>query len=516
MKNNQWYELQGKPPTSILRQGGGNQTGRLRRHSPPQGGRMRIEGMVCKGAWIFFLLVIFLCLPVQNAFTSSLEGIRGSFLDFVQDPFFVKNDKEAARFIPDGLLVIEEGKIKDFGPYPALQGKYPGLAVKTYSDRLIMPGFVDCHVHYPQTKVIAKYGNQLLDWLNQYIFPEELNFKSKTYAQEVAKVFLQDLLRNGTTTAQVFTTTFPDSVDAFFEEATLLNLRMIAGLTGIDRKGEAPPAYLDTAQSFYANSKSLLQKWHEKGRNLYAITPRFALGSTQQQLDLAGKLRKEFPTAYVNTHMSENKKEVAEVARLFPNSKDYLNVYEQAGLVGPRFTGGHSIYLDDSAFERMSKSGASIGFCPSSNLFLGSGLFKIEQAKSTQTPVRLCVGSDMGGGNYFSILQVLNDAYKVAMLQNYKFSSFKGLYLATLGGANALYLDDKIGNFNPGKEADFVVLDWMAIPELAFRNKTATAKNLDELEDKTFGLMLMGDERVIDKTYAAGKLLYDRNQSSQK
>lgn len=458
-----------------------------------------------------FLWVLSLCfIPVHSSFGASLEGIRGSFLDFVKDPFYTKQDKEAARFIPDGLLVLEDGKIKDFGSYSALQGKYPSLNITTYSNRLIMPGFIDCHVHYPQTKVIAEYGNQLLDWLAKYIFPEELKFKNKAYAQQVAQIFLKDLLRNGTTTAQVFTTTSPHSVDAFFEATSGLNLRMISGLTGLDRKGEAPAGYLDTAQSFYDDSKNFIQKWHGKGRNLYAVTPRFAVGSTQEQLDLSGKLYKEFPGVYVNTHMSENNKEIAEVAKLFPKSKDYLNVYEQAGLVGPRFTAGHSVHLDQSEFERMSKADATIAFCPSSNLFLGSGLFKIQNAKSKETPIKVCMGTDMGGGNYFSILKVLSDAYKVGMLQDYKISSFKGLYLATLGGATALHLDDKLGNFNPGKEADFVVLDWMATPELASRNESPTAKNIDDLEDKVFGLMMLGDDRAIDKTYVMGKIVYSR------
>ncbi len=460
----------------------------------------------------FLVLWILFFLPLQNVFAASQEGIRGAFLDFVKDPFYTKTDQEAARYLPDGLLVLEEGKIKDFGPYADLQSKYPGLKITRYTNRLMMPGFIDCHIHYPQTKVIAEYGNQLLEWLAKYIFPQEMNFKNKSYADGVARFFFQELLRNGTTTAQVFTTTYPDSVDAFFGEASRLNLRMIAGLTGLDRKGQAPAGYLDTAQSFYEDSKKLLRKWHMKGRNLYAVTPRFALGSTPQQLDLSGKLYKEFPGIYVNTHMSENKKEVAEVAKVYPDSKDYLNVYEQAGLVGPRFTAGHSVHLDDSEFERMSKAGASMGFCPSSNLFLGSGLFKIQKAKSVETPVRVCMGTDMGGGNYFSMLKVMNDAYKVGMLQDYKISAFKGLYLLTLGGANALYLDDKLGNFKPGKEADFVVLDWMATPDLAFRNQTATAKNLDDLEVKIFGMMTLGDDRVVDKTYVAGKLLYERSQ----
>ncbi len=450
------------------------------------------------------------CLLVPISYAGSLKGIRGATLDFVKDPFYSATEEEAARYYPDGLLVIEDGKIKDHGPYQSLIKKYPNLSVTHYPNRLIMPGFIDCHVHYPQTKVVAAFGNQLLEWLQQSVFPEELKFKNKAYAKKVAKVFLQSMLRNGTTTAQVFTTTFPVSVDAFFEESQRLNTRMIAGLTGIDRKGQAPDAYLDTADSFYRDSKRLLKKWHGNGRQLYAITPRFALGSTKKQLQLAGKLRKEFPTTFVNTHLAENPKEIKAVLKHHPDSDTYLNVYAKAGLLGKRFTGGHAIYLEDNEFQQVVDTGATLGFCPSSNLFLGSGLFKIAKAKSKKTPTRVCMGSDMAGGNFFSMLKVLNDAYKVGMLQDYKISALKGLYLVTLGGAHALYLDDKLGNFDKGKEADLVVIDWMAIPELKFRNQTATAKNIDELKDKAFGLMLMGDERVIDKTYVAGKLMYSK------
>ena len=333
-----------------------------------------------------------------------MKAVRGSFLDFVADPFY-RDEEQTVRFLPDGLLVIDGERIKDFGPAAEIGEAYQGVETVVYCDRLITPGLIDSHIHYPQTEMIAAYGEQLLEWLETYTFPTELKFRDKSYARSIADKFLDLLLAHGTTTAQVFTTTFPQSVDAFFEACTERNICMIAGLTGIDRPGLAPPDYLYIAESFYANSKDLIARWHMKGRNKYAITPRFALGSTQEQLDCCGRLKGEHPDAWVNTHMSENLKEIAEVAALFPDAKDYLNVYERAGIVGPKFTAGHSIHLSDDMFRRMSDSNASIAFCPASNLFLGSGLFPIHKAKSTETPVLVGMGSDVGGGDSFSILR---------------------------------------------------------------------------------------------------------------
>jgi guanine deaminase len=444
-----------------------------------------------------------------------MRAIRGAFLDFLADPFY-RDEAVAVRYLPDGLLIIEGEKIADFGPWDDLGRKYTDLDIAHYRDRLITPGFVDTHIHYPQTEMIAAYGEQLLEWLEKYTFPTELKFRDKGYARQVADRFLDTLLANGTTTAQVFTTTFPQSVDAFFEACTGRNICMIAGLTGIDRPGLAPPDYLDTAESFYANSKNLIARWHMKGRNKYAITPRFAAGSTQEQLDRCRQLKAEHPDAWVNTHMSENHKEIALVAEFYPEASDYLNVYERAGIVGPKFTAGHAIHLNDDAFARMSQSGSSISFCPNSNLFLGSGLFKIQKAKSIETPVLVGVGSDVGGGDSFSILRVLNGAYKVAALQSQRLSVFKGIYLATLGGAKALHLEDEIGSFDPGKFADLVVLNTRATPVMRFRaeqaavdaGKSRAAQDFDRMQHEAFGMMVLGDERSVEATYVSGELLY--------
>jgi len=434
-----------------------------------------------------------------------LKVIRSSFLDFIDDPFYTSEEK-SVRYLEDGLLVIEKGKIKDFGTYEQLHEKYAAIDAIAYPDRLIMPGFIDTHIHYPQTAMVAAYGEQLLEWLSKYTFPTEAKFKDKNYAKEIATVFLDELLKNGTTTALVFAAVFPESVDAFFEEAERRNLRMIAGKVMMNRN--APDFLLDTAQSSYDETKALIEKWHQKGRLLYAVTPRFAITSTNEQLDLAGKLLAEFPDVYLHTHLSENVNEVAFVAELFPNSKGYLDVYDQAGLVKEKSIFAHGVQLTDQEFKRLSETKSAISFCPTSNLFLGSGLFKLHQAKSSETPVKVGLGTDIGAGTSFSLLQTANEAYKVVQLQGEKLSSFKALFLATLGGARALSLEDKLGNFAIGKEADFIVIDPKATPAMALRNADFPVKTLEQLADKAFAIMIMGDDRAIAASYIMGEIAY--------
>ena len=434
-----------------------------------------------------------------------LKVIRSSFLDFIDDPFYT-SEAASVRYLEDGLLVIENGKIKDFGTYEQLQEKYAGIDAIAYPDKLIMPGFIDTHIHYPQTAMMAAYGEQLLEWLSKYTFPTEAKFKDKNYAAAIATVFLDELLKNGTTTALVFAAVFPESVDAFFEEAERRNLRMIAGKVMMNRN--APDFLLDTAQSSYDETKALIEKWHQKGRLLYAVTPRFAITSTDEQLDLAGKLLSEFPDVYLHTHLSENVNEVQFVAKLFPNSKGYLDVYDQAGLVKEKSIFAHGVQLTEQEFKRLSETKSAISFCPTSNLFLGSGLFKLHQAKSTETPVKVGLGTDIGAGTSFSLLQTANEAYKVVQLQGEKLSSFKALFLATLGGARALSLEDKLGNFEIGKEADFIVLDPKATPAMALRNADFPVKTLEDIADKAFAIMIMGDDRTIEVTYIMGEIAY--------
>lgn len=433
---------------------------------------------------------------------SAIKAIRSAFLDFVDDPFFVPEEK-AVRYMPDGLLVIaSDGSIKDFGAFSDLAEQYGDVPLEVYGDRLIMPGFIDTHIHFPQTGMVAAYGEQLLEWLNKYTFPTEKKFRDKSYAREIADLFLDELLRNGTTTALVFAAVFPQSAEAFFEAAEARNLRMIAGKVMMDRN--APEDLCDTAESSYQETKMLIEKWHKKGRLLYAVTPRFAITSTGEQLKKAGQLLSEYPDVYLHTHLSENVDEVEFVKQLFSDCGGYLDTYDQAGLVTNKSVFAHGVQLTDAEFARLSEAEAAIAFCPTSNLFLGSGLFKLEQAKSSDRPVKVGLGTDIGAGTSFSMLQTTNEAYKVAQLRSQKLSPFKALFLATLGGARALALDSVLGSFDPGKEADFVVLNPQATPLLALRNPHPTPADLDALSDLAFSLVIMGDDRAVDATYILG------------
>ncbi len=446
--------------------------------------------------------------PNAQGFDAAVTAIRGAFLDFTDDPFYVA-ESDSVRYVPDGLLVVSQGKVLAFGAYDELCERYENISIAAYPDQLIVPGFIDLHVHYPQTGMIAAYGTQLLEWLNKYTFPTEAKFKDADYAREMASFFLDELLRNGTTTALVLTTIFPQSVHVLFEEARRRNMRMIAGQVLMTRN--APDFLLNDAERAYGQTREQIQTWHGNGRALYAITPRFAITSTPKELALAGKLKEEFPDVYVHTHLSENLKEIAFTAELFPDSTDYLNVYEQYGLVGERSVFAHCIHMGDSSFERLSQAGAAIAFCPTSNLFLGSGLFKLGQAKSRGCPVKVGLATDVGAGTSFSQLQTMSDAYKVAQLQGESLSVFKALYLATLGAAKALSIEDKIGSFDVGKEADFVVLNLQATPLMTLRNPVAHAESLDELAEKAFAMMILGDDRSVVATYIAGNLTYSQS-----
>ncbi len=436
----------------------------------------------------------------------SLQAIRGACLDFIADPFY-SAAAECVRYYPDGLLVLEEGKIKAFGDYQVLSRQFPNVPVTAYpAGHLILPGFIDAHVHYPQIEMIASYGTQLLEWLDTYTFPTEAKFQDAEYAREIASFFLDELLKHGTTTALVLTTIFPQSVTVLFEEAAHRNMRLIAGQVLMSRN--APDFLINDPETAYIQTREQIQTWHGKGRSLYAITPRFAITSTDHELHLAGQLKAEFPDVYVHTHLSENLQEVAFTAELFPKSTDYLNVYERFGLVGDRSIFAHCVQLDDSSFQRLSQAGATIAFCPTANLFLGSGLFNLAQATSVESPVKVALATDIGGGTTLSMLQVMGDAYKVAQMRGQSLSAFQAFYLATLGAARALSLEQYLGNFEPGKEADFIVLDTQTTPLLKRRNPTAIAPGLEELAAQLFPLMILGDDRAIKATYIAGKQMY--------
>lgn len=433
--------------------------------------------------------------------SNTRNAYRAAILHSLADPAVV-GAEQSYEYFEDGILLIENGKVAEVGAAAELLPKLAGVEVQHYPDALITPGFIDTHIHYPQTGMIASYGEQLLDWLNTYTFPTERQFADKAHASEVAAIFLKELLRNGTTTALVFGTVHPESVDAFFEQAETLNLRMIAGKVLMDRN--APDYLTDTAESGYAESKALIERWHGKGRLHYAVTPRFAPTSTPEQLALAGKLLGEYPDLYMHTHLSENRKEIEWVKELFPERKGYLDVYDHHKLIGPRAVFAHGVHLCDDECQRLADTGSAVAFCPTSNLFLGSGLFDLNKLEAHG--VRVGLGTDVGGGTSFSQLQSLNEAYKVMQLQGKKLDPFKSLYLATLGGAHALYLDDTLGNFLPGKDADFLVLDYNATPLLSYRMQQAKS-----LEERLFALTMLGDDRVVKETFAAGVSVHQRN-----
>ncbi|MCE9599863.1 MAG: guanine deaminase [Spirochaetia bacterium] len=427
--------------------------------------------------------------------------VRGAMLDMARPVSARSEIASNLRFIEDGLLVAQDGLIVYSGPWDS--SKVPGApeSVMHFPGKLIVPGFIDTHVHYPQAEMIGAYGEQLLDWLNQYAFPTEQRYADIEYARKMADFFVRELLRNGTTTALVFCTVHPESVDALFETAQRIDMRVIAGKVLMDQN--APDYLLDTAISGYESSKALIEKWHKKGRLLYAITPRFAPTSTDQQLAMAGKLKGEYPDVYVHTHLSENRAEIDWVKDLFPGHDGYLDVYHHHGLTGSRSVFAHCVHLRDHEWKCLSDTESAIAFCPTSNLFLGSGLFPLK--KSWERGVRVGMGTDVGAGTSFSMLQTLNEAYKVAQLQNDKLSAFEAFYLATLGGAKSLSLDHLLGNFDVGKEADFIVLDPGATPLLQKRNETCL-----DLEQRLFALFTLGDDRCIHSTFVNGTLAFER------
>ncbi|WP_020560624.1 guanine deaminase [Thiofilum flexile] len=425
---------------------------------------------------------------------------RGRVLHFTADPSIA--GEQAYQYWEDGLLWVEAGRVKQVGAaLDILPNLPPSLSVQHTPDYFIFPGFIDTHIHYPQTEMIAAFGTQLLEWLNTYTFPVESQFKDEAYASEIANFFLKELLRNGTTTALVFGTVHPQSVDAFFKVAQALNLRMIAGKVMMDRHA---PAYLtDTPESSYADSKALIERWQGVGRLQYAVTPRFAPTSTPEQLAKAAQLLQEYPGVYLHTHLSENLNEIAWVKELFPNASSYTDVYHQAGLTGKRSVFAHGVHLSSAECECLAQTHSGIAHCPTSNQFLGSGYMDLSQLEHFNIKVGL--GTDIGGGTSFSLFRTMASAYEVQQARGRSLDPFKALYLATLGGANVLDLVGKIGNFAVGNEADFILIDPSATPLLKLRSK-----HCKTLKEQLFVLNTLGDDRCIAATYSMGQLVHQR------
>jgi guanine deaminase len=433
--------------------------------------------------------------PLTDA-AAQTRAHRGAILHFHSDPG-AHDNPSSFEFIEDGLLVTRDGRIAAIGPARELLPGLPAdLEIINHGGSILLPGFIDTHIHYPQTDVIGSGGRQLLDWLQDYTFPTERRFSDPVYARATAEFFLDELLRNGTTTAMVFCTVHRPSVEAFFESAAKRDLRMVAGKVLMDRN--CPDYLRDTAQSGERDSRELLEKWHGHQRLSYAITPRFAVTSSEEQLESAGRLAKAFPGALVQTHLAENLDEIAWVKQLFPAARSYLEVYDTYGLLRDHAVYAHCIHLDDADRTRIAESGAAAAFCPSSNLHLGSGLFDIAAADAAKMP--FSIATDVGAGSSFSMLRTLGDAYKVAQLSRQHLSPLRAFYLATLAGAKALGLDSHVGRFAVGMEADFVVLDLRATPLIARR--TTQARTLTE---KLLMLMTLGDDRVVSRTYVLGR-----------
>ncbi len=434
---------------------------------------------------------------------SNIHAIRSSALSFIADPFLVESSS-AFHYESDALIIIENGKIKSFGAYDTLKSSLSAdIKITTYKDSLVLPGFIDTHIHYPQTQIMGAFGKQLIDWLNNYTFIAEQQFSNFDYSKKVAEFFLGECLKAGTTTMMTYCTVHPESVDAFFEAASARGMRVIAGKVLMDRF--APTALLDKSATIgYDQSVSLINKWHGKDRLSYAITPRFAPTSTHEQLESTGALWKKFPSTYMQTHVSENIGEISWVRELFPDHKDYLDVYDHYGLLGNRAVYGHGVYLNEREWQRLYETGSSVAHCPTSNEFLGSGLFNFQSAKKRERPVKLGLATDIGAGTSFSQLQSMNEAYKIAQLGGFSLSSIQAFYLATRGAAESLGLEDKIGSIEAGMEADLVVLNLKSTPLIDFR-----MGHCKDIEEALFIQMIMGDDRSTRAVYVSGNLSYE-------
>ena len=436
--------------------------------------------------------------PAMPERAASLHAIRAPALTFTGDAF-VDGVESAMRHESDAIIAMAGGLITHFGPAEAVRAQLPaGTHIEEYGpDALVVPGFIDCHVHYPQLEIIGAYGEQLLDWLEKYTFVAEQRFADAGHARAVAEVFLDTCLRNGTTTVASFCTVHAHSVDAFFEAANKRGMRTIAGKCLMDRN--APDALRDTAQRGYDESKALIQRWHGTGRASYAITPRFAPTSTPEQMELAGALWKEHPGTYLQSHVAENRAEVEWAMKIFPLRSGYLDIYDHYGQLGPRAIYGHGIWLTDDELARLHESGTAIAHCPTSNMFLGSGLFDLRKAKRSDRPARVGLATDVGAGTTLSMLRTMGAAYQVAQLGGSSLSPALAFYLATRGSAQALYLEDRVGSIAVGMEADLAVLNLKSTPLIGFRMRHCAS-----LEEALFVQVTMADERAIRAVYVGG------------
>ncbi|TIV97682.1 MAG: guanine deaminase [Mesorhizobium sp.] len=424
--------------------------------------------------------------------------LRGRTLSFLRWPEAI-DDHSAWRYEEDGALLIDGGKIAAAGPYAEVR-KRAAAGAETIDHRphLILPGFIDAHVHVPQMQIIASYGAELLDWLNKYTFPEESKFQNAQHGRRIARLFLDEMLRQGTTTVAAYCSVHKSSAEAFFAESHERNMLNIAGKVMMDRN--APEGVLDTPQTGYDDSKALIAEWHGKGRQLYAITPRFAITSTPEQMEMAGALCREHPDLHMQTHLSENHAEIAFTQELFPWSRDYTDVYEHYGLLGKKSLFGHCIHLSEREADALSQSGSVAVFCPTSNLFLGSGLFDYQRYRRREKPLRIAAATDVGGGTNYSMLRTMDEGYKVIALNGEKLNPFQSFWQLTRGNAEALSVAGKVGTLAEGTDADIVVLDAHATPAMRLRMET-----VETLAEELFLLQTLGDDRAVREVYVAGR-----------
>jgi guanine deaminase len=428
----------------------------------------------------------------------TLKLLRGRTLSFLRWPEAI-DDHSAWRYEEDGGLLIDGGKIVAAGPFAGV-AKKAGVGVETIDHRphLILPGFIDAHVHVPQMQIIASYGAELLDWLNKYTFPEETKFQNAQHGRRIARLFLDEMLRQGTTTVVAYCSVHKCSAEAFFAESHERDMLNIAGKVMMDRN--APDGVLDTPQTGYDDTKALIAEWHGKGRQLYAVTPRFAITSSPEQMEMAGALCREHPYLHMQTHLSENHAEIAFTQELYPWARDYTDVYEHYGLLGRKSLFGHCIHLSEREADALSQSGSVAVFCPTSNLFLGSGLFDYQRYRRREKPVRIAAATDVGGGTNYSMLRTMDEGYKVIALNGEKLNPFQSYWQLTRGNAEALSVVDKVGTLDEGTDADIVVLDAHATPAMRLRMET-----VETLAEELFLLQTLGDDRAIREVYVAGR-----------
>jgi guanine deaminase len=419
--------------------------------------------------------------------------LRGRVLSFHADPAETQDNH---LYLEDGAVLIEGGRIVAVGRYGEIEGR--GAREVDHRPRLILPGFIDPHIHFPQAQAIASWGAQLLDWLNAYVFPEEARFRDPAHASRIAERFLDLLIAHGTTCASAFCSVHPQSADALFAAAQARGMALVAGKVMMDRN--APEAVCDTPQRGFDETQALIARWNGRDRLAVAITPRFAITSTPAQLEAAGALAREHPGLIVQTHLAENRAEIEATAALYPQARDYLDVYDRFGLLGPRSLMGHCIHLTPREIARMAESGTRAIFCPTSNLFLGSGLFDAEGLR--RAGVVSGVATDVGAGTSYSLLQTLNEAYKILHMRGQALHAFAAFHWATRGNARALGMDTRIGRIAPGFDADLVVLDSRATPAMALR-----AERVETLAEELFLLQTLGDDRAVAETYVAGRAM---------